>query len=40
MITGLDHIHYVSNNMEEMVKYFTSIFGVRKFPGARRGVTG
>ena len=39
MITGIDHIHYISNNMEEMVKYFANIFGARKFPGARRGDT-
>ena len=26
MITGIDHIHYISNNLEEMVKYFANIF--------------
>jgi catechol 2,3-dioxygenase-like lactoylglutathione lyase family enzyme len=38
MITGLDHIHYVSNNMEEMVKYFESIFGGKEISrGEARG---
>lgn len=27
MITGFDHIHYVSKNIEEMAKYFERIFG-------------
>ena len=38
MITGLDHIHYVSNNMEEMVKYFADIFGAKEISrGEARG---
>ncbi len=26
MITGLDHIHIVSGNVEEMIKYFENVF--------------
>jgi len=38
MITGIDHIHYVSNQMEEMVKYFTDIFGAKEISrGEARG---
>jgi len=38
MITGIDHIHYVSNNMEEMTKYFKDIFGAKEISrGEARG---
>jgi hypothetical protein len=38
MITGIDHIHYVSNNMEEMVKYFANFFGGKEISrGEARG---
>ncbi len=38
MITGLDHIHYISNNLEEMVKYFANIFGGKEISrGEARG---
>ena len=38
MITGIDHIHYVSNNLEEMVKYFKDIFGGKEISrGEARG---
>ena len=48
MITGIDHIHYISNNLEEMVKYFANIFGgkevsrgeARGFPLIRMEVCG
>jgi catechol 2,3-dioxygenase-like lactoylglutathione lyase family enzyme len=30
MITGIDHIHYVSNNLEEMTKYFEKVFGAKE----------
>jgi catechol 2,3-dioxygenase-like lactoylglutathione lyase family enzyme len=38
MITGVDHIHYISNNLEEMVKYFKDIFGAKEISrGEARG---
>ena len=48
MITGFDHIHYISNNIEEMAKYFERIFGgkeigrveVRGYPMIRMDVLG
>lgn len=48
MITGFDHVHYVSNNIEEMAKYFERIFGgkelsrveVRGYPMIRMNVFG
>jgi catechol 2,3-dioxygenase-like lactoylglutathione lyase family enzyme len=48
MITGLDHIHYISNNLEEMVKYFEKVIGgketsrteVRGYPMVRMDVFG
>jgi len=48
MITGFDHIHYVSNNIEEMAKYFEKIFGgkeigrteARGYPMIRMDVSG
>jgi len=37
MITGIDQ-SYISNNMEEMVKYFASIFGAKEISrGEARG---
>ena len=48
MITGLDHIHYVSNNIEAMAKYFEKVFGgkeigrteARGYPMIRMDVLG
>ena len=48
MITGFDHIHYVSTNIEEMAKYFEKIFGgkeigrteARGYPMIRMDVSG
>lgn len=48
MITGLDHIHIVSGNVEEMIKYFATVFDgqvlsrgeSRGFPLVRMDVKG
>jgi catechol 2,3-dioxygenase-like lactoylglutathione lyase family enzyme len=48
MITGFDHIHYTSTNIEEMARYFERVFGAqeasrteaRGFPMIRMNVFG
>lgn len=34
MITGFDHVHYTSTNIEEMAKYFERVFGAKEMSRA------